>query len=182
MPSLHVTSSIDASYLRRVLRAYFISALFLLGILGRQCCKVATKVDLLQGETVSINRMTGWLQARDVAVVLWKLRRLPGGVWLGLMMIVPSILTLTVDLAVTGLVKPVTLPDYPFTEGLVLDWSNNVETFYVPPPNGYPALISANIQIYSDQWNRAIPHEYQCLVGIYRKVPWDRDQFFCGSE
>ena len=183
MPSLHVTSRIDASYLRIVLRVYFISALFVLGTLGRQCCKLATKVDLLQGETVSINRMTGWLQARDVAVVVWKLRRLPGGVWLGLMMIASSILTLTADLAVTGLVKPVMLPDLcPFTEGLVLDWSDNAESFYAPPPNGYPALIAANVQVYSDQWNSAIPHEYQCLVGIYKKVPWDGDQYFCGSE
>jgi hypothetical protein len=183
LSALQVTSRISAGHLRIALRVYFISALFLLGTIGRQCCKLAAKVDLLQGETVSINRMTGWLQARDVAVVLWKLRRLPGGVWLGLMMIVSSILTLTADLAVTGLVQPVTLPDLcPFEEGLVLDWSDNIEQFYAPPPNGYPALIAANVQIYSNLWNKTIPPPYGCLVGIYRKIPWNGDQYFCGNE
>jgi hypothetical protein len=182
MPSLNITSRVDAGLLRIALRVYFITTLFLLGTIGRQCCKLSAKVDLLQGETVSINRMTGWLQARDVAVVVWKLRQLPGGVWLGLMMIITSILTLTSDLAVTGLVKPVTLPDLcTFTEGLVLDWSTGVETFYAPPPNGYPALIAANAQIYSGQWNSAIPSPYECLVGIYRKIPWDGDPAFCGN-
>jgi hypothetical protein len=162
---------------------YFISTLFLLGTIGRQCCKLAAKVDLLQGETVSINRMTGWLQARDVAAVVWKLRRLPGGAWLGLMMIVSSILTLTADLAVTGLVKPVTVPDLcTFKEGLVLNWSDGAEKFSVPPANAYPALIATNVQIYSEQWNYVVPYEYECLVGIYRKVPADGDQFFCGNE
>ncbi|KAE9362942.1 hypothetical protein N431DRAFT_489904 [Stipitochalara longipes BDJ] len=183
MPSLQITSTIDPGLFRIVLRVYFISTLFLLGAIGRQCCKLAAKVDLLQGQTVSINRMTGWLQARDVAIVLWKLRRLPGGAWLGLMMIITSILTLTADLAVTGLVKPVNLPDLcPFTDGLILDWSSDVETFYAPPPNGYPALIAANVQAYSGQWNSTIPHPYECLVGIYRKVPWDGDPSFCGNE
>ncbi|PMD31984.1 hypothetical protein L207DRAFT_518878 [Hyaloscypha variabilis F] len=183
MVSLSITSTIDPGLFRIALRIYFISALFLLGTIGRQCCKLATKVDLLQGHTVSINRMTGWLQARDVAIVLWKLRRLPGGVWLGFMMIITSLLTLTSDLAVTGLVKPVSLPDLcPFTEGLVLDWGTNVETFSAPPPNGYPALIAANVQAYSGQWNSTLPYRYECLVGIYRKVPWDGDPSFCGNE
>lgn len=182
MPSLNVTSEVDAGFLRIALRVYFIITLFLLGTIGRQCCKLSAKVDLLQGETVSINRMTGWLQARDVAVVVWQLRQLPGGVWLGLMMIITSILTLTSDLAVTGLVKPITLPGLcPFTLGLVLNWDSGVETFYAPPANGYPALIAANAQIYSGQWNSTIPAPYECLVGIYRKIPWDGDPAFCGN-
>ncbi len=98
------------------------------------------------------------------------------------MMIITSILTLTSDLAVTGLVKPVTLPGLcPFTQGLVLNWGSGVETFYAPPPNGYPALIAANAQIYSGQWNNTIPAPYECLVGIYRKIPWDGDSDFCGN-
>jgi len=183
MVSLSITSTIDPGLFRIALRVYFISALFLLGTIGRQCCKLAAKVDLLQGQTVSINRMTGWLQARDVTIVLWKLRRLPGGVWLGLMMIITSILTLTADLAVTGLVKPVNLPALcPFTSGLVLDWSTDVETFSAPPPNGYPALVAANAQVYSGQWNSTLPYPYECLVGIYRKIPVDGDPYFCGNE
>jgi hypothetical protein len=178
----YITWTIDAGLLRIALRIYFISNLALLGIFGRQCCKLAAKVDLLRGSTVSINRMTGWLQARDVLVVIWKLRQLPGGLWLGFMMIISSILTFSTDLAVTGLVKPILLPDLcRFTGGLVIDW-NQDEQFAVPPSNGYPAILASNAQIYSDGFNANLPPQYKCLVGIYRKLQQYGDPNFCANE
>ncbi|CZR55523.1 uncharacterized protein PAC_05411 [Phialocephala subalpina] len=130
----------------------------------------------IQGDTVRIHRMTGWLQARDVLVVIWKLRQLPGGWWLGLMMIVTSALSLTADLAVARLVQPWDAPDVClFDQGLVMDWDGS-EAFSSPPQNSWVATIASNVQYFSENNG--------CEVGIYRKVPssgtllWS----FCGTD
>jgi hypothetical protein len=166
--------TIDNGTLRVVLRVYFITMTTLLGLIGSECCKCAAKVDLLGGKNVKLNRMTGWLRARDIFTCIYKLRRLPGGSLLGFVMITTTLLSLTADLAVSKLVLPATGPsDCIFTTGLVMDWTQN-ETFNSPPANGYPALIASNVQIYSTYSN--------CSVGIYRKVPISGDPLFCAKE
>jgi len=163
----------DASALRTLFRMYFIIVLFFLSIIGRQVAKCAAKVELLKGNPVSLHRMTGWLHANDIGIVIWKLHRLPGGWSLGLMMIITSILTVTSDLLVTRLINPSLSPALcPFSTGLVMNWDNL--TWSVPPTYGYPALLASNAQIPVDT--------DQCQVGIYKKLPWWDDDYFCGAD
>lgn len=170
----YLYSDRDDGAVRVAFRIYFICTLALLGLIGSQCCKCAAKLDLLHGKTVKIHRMTGWVRARDVLICLWKMHRLPGGWWLGLMMVTASFLTLTADLAVNALVRQQWRTDQCyFTQGLVVDW-HNTETFSAPPANGYPALIVSNAQINSDS--------NLCSIGIYRKVPNTDDPFFCAGD
>jgi hypothetical protein len=166
--------TIDSGVLRLVLRVYFIIFITLLSLIGSQCCKCAAKVDLLQGKNVDLNRMTGWLRLSDILTCIWKLRRLPGGLWLGLVMIITALLSTAADLTVALLVVPVDgLGECIFTEGLVMNWETP-EAFNRPPPNGFPALIATNVQIYSNNSG--------CLVGIYTKVPQNGDPYFCGRD
>lgn len=67
-------SNVDSSVLRVALRIYFLGSLALLGLIGRQCCKLATKIDLLHGRPVPLNRMTGWLRPLDILTCIWKLQ------------------------------------------------------------------------------------------------------------
>ena len=119
--------------------------------------------------------MTGWLRPSDIAQCIWKLRRLPGGLGLGTMMVVVSILTLTADLAVNVLVSESLQQSFcDFDYGLVMDWEMGAESFIQPPPNSYPALIASNAQIFS-LYNG-------CPIGIYSKVPWSGNSSFCANE
>jgi hypothetical protein len=71
-----------------------------------------------------LHRMTGWLHANDIGIVMWKLHRLPGGWWLGTMMVITSILSVTSDLLVTRLINPTLQPGFcPFDQGLVVEVS-----------------------------------------------------------
>jgi hypothetical protein len=136
----------DASALRTLFRMYFIIVLFFLSIISRQVAKCAAKVELLKGNSVSLHRMTGWLHANDIGIVIWKLYQLPGGWWLGLMMIITSIITIMSDLLVTRLINPLLSPALcPFSTGLVMNWDNL--TWSVPPTDDYHALVAANAQI-----------------------------------
>lgn len=156
-------SDINNGLLRLALRIYFIGTMTLLGIIGRQCCKYSAKLDLIKGKSVNLHRMTGWLQLRDIVICLWKLRRLPGGWWLGLMMIVGSVLTLAADLTVARLVYPGYVRGLClFKRGLVMDWTDEAG-YNSPPSNGYPALIASNAQYLSV--------DNGCDYGIYKKVP-----------
>jgi hypothetical protein len=169
-----VYTDIDSGHLRAGLRIYFIATLTILGLVGSQCCKCAAKLDLVHGKTVKLHRMTGWVRARDVLMCLWKLKRLPGGWWLGLMMVIASVLTLVADLSVALMVRQTYKWDIcEFTQGLIMDLSDK-ETYISPPSNGYPALLASNSQI-SSVLNG-------CKMGIYNKVPQDDDPQFCPSD
>jgi hypothetical protein len=74
--------NIDAGLVRFILRGYFIITLFLLGVIGRQVGKCAAKGEVRICKPVSLHRMTGWLHANSIAIVIWKLHKLPGGWWL----------------------------------------------------------------------------------------------------
>jgi len=114
--------NIDAGLIRFILRGYFLITLFLLSIIGRQVGKCAAKVELLKNKAVSLHRMTGWLHANDIGLVIWKLHRLPGGWWLGTMMITTSILSIISNLLITKLINPTLLPALcNFNQGLVVN-------------------------------------------------------------
>jgi hypothetical protein len=94
--------------------------------------------------------------------------------WLGIMMVIASLLTLVADLSVALMVLQTYRWDIcEFYEGLVMDWKDQA-TFVVPPPNGYPALVASNTQI------NAVTNG--CKIGIYNKVPIQDDVFLCPSD
>lgn len=166
-------STVDSGVLRLGLRVYFIGTLLLISMIGGLCCRSAAKYDLLKGNHVKVNRMTGWVRFRDVLVVMWKFRRLPGGWWLGFTMIVASALALVSDLAVSKLVYSsydTGLCDF---KGTGLGFDPIEESWIVPPAQAYPALIASNAQITTSS---------DCLVGIYRKIPDDGGLMFCANE
>jgi hypothetical protein len=161
-------STIDSGTLRVILRVYFIVCLFFLGIIGRQCGKLAVKRDLLDGHQVRIHRMTGWLKSEAILSAIWKLRQLPGGWFLGLLMIIASLISLTADVIVAKLVVSESASDLcPFTQGLVMDWTDS-ESFSYPPSNSWVATLASNAQYIS------LGNGDQCQVGIYRKIPGDQ--------
>ncbi|KAG0645099.1 hypothetical protein D0Z07_9072 [Hyphodiscus hymeniophilus] len=169
------TPDITASRMRSSDPPHSIGTLTLIGLIGSQCCKCAAKLDLLHGRTVNLHRMTGWLRPSDIATCIWKLRRLPGGLGLGLMMVVVSLVTLTADLAVNILVYPRPQQGFcGFDYGLVMNWTIGEEQFIQPPPNSYPARIASNAQIFSVSNG--------CPIGIYSKIPWSGNATFCANE
>ena len=167
--------------MRSLLTSYSsIGALALIGLIGSQCCKCAAKLDILHGRTVNLHRMTGWLRPSDIATCIWKLRRLPGGLGLGIMMVIVSILTLFADLAVNILVTQSPqqgICDFQF--GLVINWTD--EAFVQPPANSYPAQIALNAQFYSYDNNELLDNP-DCQTGIFRKIPWAGNVTFCANE
>ncbi|KAN0098225.1 hypothetical protein V8E51_013888 [Hyaloscypha variabilis] len=168
----------DASALRTLFRMYFIIVLFFLSIIGRQVAKCAAKVELLKGNPVSLHRMTGWLHANDIGIVIWKLHRLPGGWWLGLMMIITSIITIMSDLLVTRLINPLLSPALcPFSTGLIMNWDSL--TWSVPPTDGYPALVAANAQIPVDPDQCQVDDD---LMGGWACTDVEDDQQWTASD
>lgn len=168
-----IQCSFDNEYIANFFHS--IGALTVIGLIGSQCCKCSAKFDLTHGRTVNLHRMTGWLRPSDIASCIWKLRRLPGGLGLGIMMVIVSILTLTADLAVNILVSQSFQQGYcKFDIGLVMNWTAGSESFIEPPPNGYPERIASNAQIFS--LNNG------CPIGIYRKIPWTGNSSFCANE
>ena len=97
-------SQLDSSFLRGLLRVYFVLAFILLGIIGSQATKCTVKVALQRGRAVKLNKMTGWISGPSLIKAIWQLRRLPGGVIFGLIMIVASVTTLVADFATSTLV------------------------------------------------------------------------------
>jgi hypothetical protein len=92
-----------SAHVRLALRAYFTAIFFVLGFLGDRCCMQRTKLLLYCRRDVKITQMTGWLGGASAARALMILRASPAG-WFGAAMIVASLLGITCDLAVSGLV------------------------------------------------------------------------------
>jgi len=100
------------------------------------------------------------------------IRRLPGGSWFGMLMFVCTFLSLVSDIAVSGLVKTVTVPSRClFGTGLVVPDSNS-SISSVPPDNGATYSVAAQAQLTSAANGG--------LVGIYWKA--NRDLTFRADE
>lgn len=162
----------NAGDLRTYLRIYFLVVLTVLGLVGNACCASAVKVKLYRNKTVLIHLMTGWQKGTDVFTTMFSLRRLPGGWWLGFIMIVAAFLTLGADLAVTRSVVPVTVESRcAFLDGLILNTSGGGNIWQTLPWNGQPKIVASNAQITSQ--------ENGCLAGVFAKI--NRDPNFCAG-
>ena len=92
---------------RLVLRVYFTAVLAVLAVIGDRCCNNRVKISLLRKSAVSVGSMTGWLRGPATAKATIMLRTLPSR-WHGLLMLLAAALSLTTDLAVSGLVTTIT--------------------------------------------------------------------------
>jgi hypothetical protein len=156
--TIHVDYS--AEHVRTALRAYFTILTLLIGFIGNSCCSLRAQLSIIRSGHVDLGHMTGWLKGLDILKYGWKLRILPGG-WLGLLMLIVTILSLTSDLAVAGLVKVVQVPQRClFGQGLVFDKSAG--SLYSPSPNGAPVYVVTQAQ--------ATSVNNTGLQGIYKKV------------
>lgn len=177
-------SELDSSFLRGLLRVYFILAFIILGLIGSQCCKSSVKLGLLHGQSIRLNKMTGWISGPSLIKAIWQLRRLPGGVFFGLLMITASIMTLVADFATSTLVyrkiiflsasQKLTDPcaietnvydRCNFDMGLVIDHTK--EWWIVPPPNSAAAVVASTAQRIS-----ILNGGY---IGIYNKAGFSLD-------
>ncbi|KUJ23484.1 uncharacterized protein LY89DRAFT_663913 [Mollisia scopiformis] len=154
--------NISEGPMRTIFRGYFIVALALLGLIGDQCCKRAAKLQLARGKSVSLSRMTGWVRFMDIAKIVFKLRRLPGGPFLGSFMLGSVILALVADFSVTNLVLWTYVPSRcVFNPGIVLSTTQSSK-WSAPPADEYPVLVASNAQITS--------YINGGMTGIYRKA------------
>jgi hypothetical protein len=196
-------SEVEQSHLRYALRVYFIVGMFVLAIIGSQCCNAAAKLDLLRGKPVPLYQMTGWLHPKETFWCIWKLKRLPGGLWLGLMMCVASLVTIAgkspghtlryeclgdvqfhlrenglthifvADFATNSVKAVPTMGRCKFNQGLVVDFDQNKTVFSTPPNNGFPAVLASNAQVVSTKNG--------CDIGVYKKIPGQNDLSFCAG-
>lgn len=112
---------VESSYIRLGLRVYFTVAIVLIGLLGDQCLALRTQRNLGAGKQIPLTAMTGWLTNMSLLSAIAGFRRLPGGIFFGIVMITCTILSLLSDLAVSGLVRTVNIPSRcPFGTGLVV--------------------------------------------------------------
>jgi len=170
--SSSILLSITSSYVRFGLRIYFTIAFLIIGFLGDRCLASRSRRRLLHQQQLSLSNMTGWLTDMSMLTAIARFRRLPGGVLFGLLMLISTILSLTADFAVTGLVRSVNVASRcPFGMGLVIpEFGRN--TWDPVPNNGAPYFAVAQAQLTSAANGG--------LVGIYWKV--NRDMTFSADE
>ncbi|CZR68958.1 uncharacterized protein PAC_18859 [Phialocephala subalpina] len=163
---------INDSLLRGFLRVYFLIAFFAIGFLGGHVSKGVNKLKVSSGKQIKMIEMTGWLQFADILKSLWFVRRLPGGVLLGLLMLLASIGAVVSDVATSAFVDKQMLPSRcAFHRGLVID--ANSPSYEAPPPNGAGARMAEDSQLNS-LWNNG-------RIGIYSKAN-NRQDFRAASE
>ena len=108
--------------------------------------------------------MTGWLTNVSLLKATISFRSLPGSSWFGMFMFVCNVLSLVSDLAVTGLVRTVTVPSRcPFGTGLVVPDSNSSITSTANNGAAYSVIAQAQITSVANG----------VLVGIYWKANQD---------
>jgi hypothetical protein len=95
-----------SNYVRLALRAYFTVLLLLLAFIGDRCCAKRVQLRLYNYRLVNISQATGWLHGWAAASALVSFRASPAG-WLGIVMLLASLLGIICDLAVSGLVVTV---------------------------------------------------------------------------
>lgn len=170
--SLPVFLDIDSSYLRIAFRIYFTLAFLLIGFLADRCLANRNQRKLADRKSIPLTYMTGWLTDASLLIATMGFRRLPGGSWFGMFMLVCTVLSLVSDLAVTGLVRTVTVPSRClFGIGLVVPDSNSPISS-IPANNGATYSVAGQAQITSAANGG--------LVGIYWKA--NRDLTFRADE
>lgn len=139
-------SPLNDGFLRGFLRAYFLISFLFISLVGSQVCKCANKLRVSRGSYISVIEMTGWLQLPEILKGIWRLRRLPGGLWFGLLMAAVGICSVISDLATSALVTKQWLPSRcKFEKGLV--FNANANTYSSPPPNEASFRTAGNSQM-----------------------------------
>jgi hypothetical protein len=170
--SLTILFDIDSSYLRIAFRIYFTLAFLLIGFLADKCLAERNQRRLVDRKSIPMTYMTGWLTNVSLLKATMGFRRLPGGNWFGMFMFACTILSLLSDLAVTGLVRSVTVPSRClFGTGLVVPDSNSSIGLFAAN-NGAAYSVAGQAQITSAANGG--------LVGIYWKA--NRDLTFRADE
>lgn len=146
-----VITFVSGSVVRVAIRVYFIVVLGLVAILGGDCASKQAKIDLMKSKTIPVTSMTGWLGGFDLFWNWYLMRSIPGGIGLGLLMILTILLTWSADIVASYFVRDTTaIGTCSFTTGSVLGvegpwgWSS-------PPVNGRPYLVIMNAQTISAQ-------------------------------
>lgn len=169
--SLPLLLAIQSGYVRIAFRVYFTIGFILIGFLANICRARRNHWAIANGTQVPLPAMTGWLTNMSLLTAIWRLRRMPGGVWLGSLMVVCTVLSYLSDLAVSGLVRTVTVSGRcPFGTGLVVatsraDLPDVTGLWEVPPTNGAPFFVVSQAQLTSVANGG--------LVGIYWKANRD---------
>ena len=149
---------IDSGIVRFALRVYFMILLFIIALLGDKCLSLRTKINLLRGRPVTVTSMTGWLRGAQLLKGMYQLRRVPGGM-LGGFMLLSAIIALLADLAVSAFVVTSNQQSRcDFTKGLAMN-TTTAE---------YPSMLGTCFLWASVQQVTSI--ENGGLMGIYKKA------------
>jgi len=110
----------ESPKLRTWLRAYFTVLFVAFAPIANKVCAKRAQLKFHRNQTIRVRYLTGWLSVWQTLEYWYRLRGLPGG-WFGLLMILVAALTILSDLAVSGLVRTVTVPSRcSFISGVVL--------------------------------------------------------------
>lgn len=162
--------SVSSSIIRLLLRVYFTVIVVAITLLGDVCCNLWVRRQLLRRQPVKLTHMTGWQRGFMPYWLILKLRAMPGGIILGSLMIMTSILAVFSDLTVSALVQDEHMPGTcMFLGGMVVasdhpsvsEAANAISIF--PDINGEAFRWALNAQYYSSVLNGG-PN------GIYRRV------------
>jgi hypothetical protein len=107
--SLPLLLAIQSSYVRVAFRVYFTVAFIVTGFLANLALSRRNRRNVANGKQIPLTAMTGWLSNVSLLTAICGLRRFPGGVWIGSLMLVCTTLSYISDLAVSGLVRSVTV-------------------------------------------------------------------------
>jgi len=169
--SLPLVLAIQSSYVRIAFRVYFTVGFIVTGFLANVSLARRNRRKIANGNQVPLTAMTGWLSNASLLTAICSLRRFPGGAWLGTLMLMCTILSYLSDLAVSGLVRTVTVgARCPFGTGLVVASSlagiPDVSIFWQSPPsNGAPYVVVQQAQLTSAANGG--------MVGVYWKANRD---------
>ena len=149
---------IDSGIVRFALRVYFMILLFVIALLGDQCLALRTKLSLLRGRPVTVTSMTGWLRGAQLLKGTYQLRRVPGGI-LGGFMLLSAIIALLADLAVSAFVVTHNQQSRcDFTKGLAMNETTSE----------YPSLLGTCFLWASAQQVTSMRNGG--MMGIYKKA------------
>ncbi|KAK5051461.1 hypothetical protein LTR84_003113 [Exophiala bonariae] len=155
----------SSSYVRLALRVYFNITLPLAAAIGDQCCRRRSQLQMMKKNTVDATQTTGWLRGTSAAYVIYSMRRSPAG-FLGVIMILASLLWFAADLVVSTLVMPVMVVDRcPFNT------TNNYMVPYIKQ-SGFGPMAPSNLGALWDTITRATftSQSNGGLTGIFKKA------------
>jgi hypothetical protein len=157
-----------SAYARLGLRVLFNVLLLLFGRIGDRCCKDNAKLRILRKESLDLTHFTGWPHGSSAAWVIFKIKKFPVG-WLGGIMILAGMMWTTADLAISGLVVTINVPDR-----CTFNTSGLYEVLYNQPYNNYITPYN-----YGNLFNliigaQATSQSNGGIDGIYQKVNNDK--------